>query len=176
MNFPNILSLSRIILLLPIIFLFENSFYYLCFTTFVAASITDYLDGYLARKNNLTSDVGALLDLLADKLFVCILLIWMTYTFKSNFLLLSSILIISREITVSYLRTYLVSKFKNINDVKADSLGKLKTSIQMISLAFILISPKFSDLFFTFSEILLFVSAALSWISIIKYFKSWNEK
>ena len=95
MNFPNILSLSRIILLLPIIFLFENSFYYLCFTTFVAASITDYLDGYLARKNNQTSDFGALLDLLADKLFVCILLIWMTYTFKSNFLLLSSILIIS---------------------------------------------------------------------------------
>ena len=176
MNFPNILSLSRIILLLPIIFFFENSFYFLCFTTFLVASITDYLDGYLARKNNQTSDLGALLDLLADKLYVCILLIWMTYAFKSNLLLLSSILIISREISVSYLRIYLVSKFKNINDIKADSLGKLKTSIQMISLAFILISPKFSDLFFTFSEILLLVSAALSWISIIKYFKSWNEK
>ena len=51
---------------------------YFLVLTFIIASITDYLDGYFARKNNQTSDLGALLDLLADKIFVSVLLIWMT--------------------------------------------------------------------------------------------------
>ena len=70
MNLPNLLSVSRIILIIPIIFLFEiNYFITSCFIFFLA-SLTDFLDGYLARKNNLESDLGSLLDLLADKLFV----------------------------------------------------------------------------------------------------------
>ena len=82
------------------------------FITFVVASITDYLDGYFARKNNQTSDLGALLDLLADKLFVSILLIWMTFEFEIKMILISSILIISREISISYLRLFIVSLSK----------------------------------------------------------------
>ena len=74
MNFPNILSISRILLLVPIIVFYEYGLYIFSAATFIAASITDFLDGYLARKNNQTSELGALLDLLADKIFVCIFL------------------------------------------------------------------------------------------------------
>ena len=97
MSFPNILSASRVLLLAPIIFLQENGFHLFSVITFIFASITDYLDGYYARKYHQTSDLGSLLDLLADKLFVSVLLIWMTFSFDSIIILISSILIVSRK-------------------------------------------------------------------------------
>ena len=92
---------------------------------FVIASLTDYFDGYFARKNNQTSESGALLDLLADKLFVSIILLWMTYSFNHVLILISSMMIISREIIISYVRLFLVSK-KELEDLKSDLLGKIK--------------------------------------------------
>tara|TARA_Y200000002_G_C22682421_1_gene664630 strand:+ start:3193 stop:3729 length:537 start_codon:yes stop_codon:yes gene_type:complete len=175
MNLPNILSLSRILLLAPIIIFFYKSFYLLSLIIFIMAAITDYLDGYIARKKNQNSDQGALLDLLSDKIFVSILLIWMTFFFDSLLVLFSTLLIVSREITVSYLRLYLVSKSFSIEDVKADVLGKLKTSFQMIGLALILISPYFSDLVFYISATFLMLSAIFSWASLLNYLKKWNE-
>ena len=83
MNLPNFLSISRIFLLIPIIFLFEYGFYFFSLIIFVVASLTDYFDGYFARKMNLSTNLGALLDLVSDKLFVSILLIWATYSFES---------------------------------------------------------------------------------------------
>ena len=81
MNLPNILSISRIILLVPIIIFFENDMYISSVVTFIVASVTDYLDGFFARRNNQSSDLGAFLDLLADKVFVSTLFIWMTFNF-----------------------------------------------------------------------------------------------
>ena len=95
MNLPNILSISRVLLLVPIIFIFEYQFHLASLIIFIIASVTDYLDGYFARKNNLSSNTGALLDLLADKIFVATLLVWITYNFENIFILISSILIIS---------------------------------------------------------------------------------
>jgi len=175
MNLPNILSLSRIFLLAPIIIFFYKSFYLLSLIIFITAAITDYLDGHIARKKNLNSDQGALLDLLSDKIFVSVLLIWMTFFFDSLLILLSTLLIVSREITISYLRLYLVSKSFSIDDVKADILGKLKTSFQMIGLALVLISPYFSDLVFYTSTTFLMLSAIFSWASLLNYFKKWYE-
>ena len=175
MNLPNILSLSRIFLLAPIIIFFYKSFYLLSLIIFIIAAITDYLDGHIARKKNLNSDQGALLDLLSDKIFVSVLLIWMTFFFDSLLILLSTLLIVSREITISYLRLYLVSKSFSIDDVKADILGKLKTSFQMIGLALVLISPYFSDLVFYTSTTFLMLSAIFSWASLLNYFKKWHE-
>ena len=175
MNLPNILSLSRIFLLAPIIIFFYKSFYLLSLIIFLMAAITDYLDGYIARKKNQNSDQGALLDLLSDKIFVSILLIWMTFFFDSLLILLSTLLIVSREITISYLRLYLVSKSFSIDDIKADFLGKLKTSFQMIGLALVLISPYFSDLVFYISATFLMLSAIFSWASLLNYFKKWYE-
>ena len=80
MNLPNILSISRIFLFVLIILLFENGFFLFSLFTFIIAALTDYFDGYFARKNNQTSKVGSLLDLIADKIFVSSLLIWMTFS------------------------------------------------------------------------------------------------
>ena len=173
MNLPNFLSVTRIFLLIPIIVFFENEMFLFSVLTLIIASVTDYLDGYFARKNDLSSDLGAFLDLLADKIFVSIILIWMTFNFNSPVILVSSILIVSREISISYLRLFIISQSKDIIEVKSDLLGKYKTTLQMIGLGFILISPVMSNLFFNISLSLLFSSAFISWYSFFRYLKKW---
>ncbi len=174
MNLPNILSVSRILLLIPIIIFFENNMYLFSLTTFVVAAVTDYLDGYFARKNSQTSDLGALLDLLADKIFVATLLIWMTFNFQNDLIFISAVLIITREISVSYLRLFFISQKKELNDLKADSTGKIKTAFQMTGLGFLLISPYFSIIFLYTTILLVLFSAFLSWYSLLKYLNKWN--
>ena len=173
MNLPNILSVSRILLLLPIIFLFDNGNYLLCLGAYIIASITDYLDGYFARQNNQSSDLGSLLDLLADKLFVSILLIWMTFEFESKVILISSILIISREISISYLRLFIVSKSKKLKEVKSNLTGKYKTAVQMIGLGLILISPISPNFILNLSLTLIIFSSLISWYSLVRYLNEW---
>ena len=173
MNLPNILSISRILLVFPIIYLFEYELYFVSLGVFIVASITDYLDGYFARKSNQTSNVGALLDLLADKVFVSILLIWMTFNFESLLILISTILIVSREISISYLRLFIVSQSKNMDEIKSDLIGKYKTTFQMLGLGFLLISPLLSSTFFNVSLGLIFFSAFMSWYSLARYLKQW---
>ena len=173
MNLPNILSISRILLLIPIIFFFEIGWYLFSTFVFVIAAITDFLDGYFARKNNQTSDTGALLDLLSDKLFVSILLIWITFNFNNIAILISSIFIISREISISYLRLYLLSISREIKEIKSDKIGKYKTASQMIGLGLILASPLTPNFIFNLSLILIFFSALISWFSLIKYLNKW---
>lgn len=173
MNIPNFLSTLRILLLVPIIFSYEYGFYVFSLLIFIIAALTDFLDGYLARKNNQTSDLGALLDLLADKIFVSVLLIWMTFHFDSLILLISSILIVSREISISYLRLFIISNSKKISNVKSDKYGKFKTAFQMIGLGVILISPLTSSFIFNVSLSLIFLSALLSWYSFAKYLNKW---
>ena len=173
MNIPNFLSTLRILLLVPIIFSYEYGFYVFSLLIFIIAALTDFLDGYFARKNNQTSDLGALLDLLADKIFVSVLLIWMTFHFDSLILLISSILIVSREISISYLRLFIISNSKKISNVKSDKYGKFKTAFQMIGLGVILISPLTSSFIFNVSLSLIFLSALLSWYSFAKYLNKW---
>ena len=173
MNIPNFLSTLRILLLVPIIFSYEYGFYVFSLLIFIIAALTDFLDGHLARKNNQTSDLGALLDLLADKIFVSVLLIWMTFHFDSLILLISSILIVSREISISYLRLFIISNSKKISNVKSDKYGKFKTAFQMIGLGVILISPLTSSFIFNASLSLIFLSALLSWYSFAKYLNKW---
>ena len=173
MNLPNILSISRILLLIPIIIFFENDMYVFSITTFIFASVTDFLDGYFARKNTQTSDLGSLLDLLADKVFVSSLLIWMTFNFDSPVILISSILIVTREISISYLRLFFILKSKKITEFKSDLLGKVKTTFQMIGLGFILISPLAPDQVFNISLILLLFTSLISWYSFMRYLNKW---
>ena len=173
MNLPNILSISRIFLLAPIIAFFENGSFFLSLIIFILAAFTDYLDGLFARKYSQTSDLGSLLDLLADKLFVSILLIWMTFKFDSSMILISSILIVSREISISYLRLFIISKSRSIDEIKSDLIGKYKTAIQMVGLGLILISPNTPDFILNFSLLLIIISALISWYSFIRYLNKW---
>ncbi len=173
MNLPNTLSISRIILIFPIILFFEYELYLFSLGTFIIASFTDFLDGYFARKNNLSSEFGALLDLLADKVFISTILVWITFNFENVIILISAILIISREISISYLRLFIISMSKKVDDVKSDFLGKLKTTFQMIGIGFILITPITTNLIFHLSLVLILISAIISWYSFLSYLKKW---
>ena len=97
----------------------------------------------------------------------------MTFHFDSLILLISSILIVSREISISYLRLFIISNSKKISNVKSDKYGKFKTAFQMIGLGVILISPLTSSFIFNASLSLIFLSALLSWYSFAKYLNKW---
>ena len=104
MTLASYISSLRIILIIPIIFLtsFQISAYnYLSLFLFIIAGLTDYIDGYIARKTNTETSLGALLDLLADKLLVCVLLIWFISLNDSLFYTIPTIVIITRELTIS---------------------------------------------------------------------------
>ena len=113
MTLSSYLSTLRILLIVPIIILtsFQSSlFNYFSLLLFIIAGLTDYLDGYIARKTNTETPLGALLDLLADKLLVCIILIWLIFLNPSIFYIIPALIIITRELVISSLRQFLLEK------------------------------------------------------------------
>lgn len=139
MNLPNRLTLLRIVLIIPFIaFLLLSGngsmfFKILAFGVFMAASITDFLDGYIARKYNLISDFGKLMDPLADKILVLgALILFVELQYIPSWMV---IVIISREFLVTGIRTLAASKGEVI---AAGMSGKLKTTTQMIAILIII--------------------------------------
>ena len=172
MTFASYITISRIVLILPIIILssFQNSlFNYLAFFLFLLAGLTDYLDGYIARKTNSVTELGALLDLLADKLLVSITLLWLLFADNSLLLFIPTLIIISRELIISSLRQFVIEKRKKI---KISLLAKSKTTVHFISIALIIISPEFGEYFYIFSISSLWLAALLSIISLNNYINS----
>lgn len=148
-NLPNKLTVLRILLIplfiITFIFSYNNNFeinisYYYCdiyrfisAIIFLVASITDYFDGYLARKYNVVSNFGKLMDPLADKMIVITALILLTNTKEIHYL--CTLIIVLREITISSIR--LVALEQNVL-ISASKSGKIKTATQMIALVLIL--------------------------------------
>lgn len=135
---PNLLTFSRIIiaLIIPLLLLLGNNLsigilYLISFILFIFAAISDFFDGWLARKNDEETEIGRILDPIADKLLVILTLIPLMSNFDSLFIL-SSILIIFREIFISGLRENLKSE-KII--LKVTLLSKWKTAIQLIAIS-----------------------------------------
>ena len=135
---PNLLTFSRIIiaLIIPLLLLLVNNLsigilYLISFILFVFAAISDFFDGWLARKNDEETEIGRILDPIADKLLVILTLIPLMSNFD-GLLVLSSILIIFREIFISGLRENLKSE-KIILEVTL--LSKWKTAIQLIAIS-----------------------------------------
>jgi CDP-diacylglycerol--glycerol-3-phosphate 3-phosphatidyltransferase len=134
MNFPNKLTLLRVLLIPVFLTLFLMGYYFFSLIVFGAAAITDALDGYIARKRNLITNFGKLMDPLADKLltiaaFVCLL--------KDTMIgAVCLIIIISRELIVTSIR--LIAAEKGII-IAADKWGKLKTILQMVWICFALL-------------------------------------
>ena len=131
---PNILTSSRILIsiIIPLLLLLDNTLsigvlYLVAFTLFIFASITDFFDGWLARKNNLETEIGRILDPIADKLLVILTLIPLISKF-----MVSSIIIIFREILVSGLRESTKSE-ELILEVTL--LSKWKTTVQLIAIS-----------------------------------------
>ena len=138
-KFPNYLTIGRIIIVPIFVFTFYLPGFYgdiLPFALFVIASFTDFLDGLLARMYKEESKLGELLDPIADKIIVAtaLLLLVMDQTIK-NYEVIAAIIILTREILISGLREFLA---KGQISMQVTSLSKLKTFIQMLSIAILL--------------------------------------
>lgn len=172
-NLPNILTISRIVVI-PFVFV---SIYFTSFAwamlagiLFIVASITDYLDGYLARAWNETSAFGRLLDPIADKLLVATALVVILAKpdmYSVGLTVLPVFVILCREILVSGLREFL----REVNvGLPVTKLAKWKTAFQMVALAMML----FKDLWIGWSylgEVLLWVAAVLTFITGYQYYQ-----
>lgn len=174
MTSASYITLLRILLIIPIIYLISTSKVYSALFLFILAGLTDYLDGYIARKTGKTSSLGALLDLLADKLLVCIVLIWCVFLSKAILLIIPTIIIISRELIISSIRQFLVEKTGE-NIIKVTYVAKTKTTIQMIAISFLILSPEMDLWFYKTSIILLWLAALVSVYTLYNYFNSYQN-
>ena len=172
-NFPNYLTLSRVIMIPVFLILFFESvklekieLRYLSGAVFTIASITDYFDGMLARKYNLVSNFGKLMDPLADKLLVVSVVMALNY-FTNEISFICVFLIVIRELIISAIR--LVALEENIV-IAASKLGKYKTATQMVSLVLILFNiHKISNITYYFTYGLFYISMFFLVISLIDY-------
>ena len=135
---------------------------YICLAIFAAASITDYLDGHLARKNNLITNFGKFMDPLADKLLVCSALICMIELDRLPAWIV--IIIIAREFIISGFRLIAA---ENGVVIAANYWGKFKTVSQMIMI--ILLILDFGGIFKTLETVFVWLSLALTVISLLTY-------
>ena len=129
MNLPNKLTMARIVLVPIFMIALLLEFYYAALVIFCVAAITDFFDGYLARKHNLVSSFGKIMDPLADKLLVFSALICFIQLEKVS--VWAPIIIIAREFFVTSMRVVAVSKGKVI---AASWWGKVKTNVQLFAL------------------------------------------
>ncbi|HHJ19627.1 MAG TPA: CDP-diacylglycerol--glycerol-3-phosphate 3-phosphatidyltransferase [Gammaproteobacteria bacterium] len=181
-NIPNLLTLIRILLIPLIVFIFYLPIQHagmISAILFAVAGITDWFDGYLARRLNQTSSLGAFLDPVADKLMVAVVLVMVVERFGSLWIALPAMIIIGREITISALREWMAQVGSSAK-VKVSYLGKVKTTVQMFALFFLLYEEPlplvgdFNRLFSgtTLGILLLVVAAVLTFWSMLNYIQS----
>lgn len=167
MNTPNKLTIARMIIV-PFLVIFLLTGWggeanrYISLTLFVVASVTDWFDGYLARKNNLVTNFGKFMDPLADKLLVCSAMICMIDLKRLPAWFV--IIIIAREFIISGFR--LIAAENGIV-IAANYWGKFKTASQMIMIILLIIH--FDGIFVILEQIFIWLSLALTIISLITY-------
>jgi len=137
MNLPNKLTLLRVILVPFFIACYLLKLYYVALIIFVVASFTDMLDGKIARKHNLVTNFGKIMDPLADKVLVYSAFCLMIPEYVPGWML---IIILAREFTISGMRTVAASEG---TVVAAGMSGKIKTVLQMIAVPLILLYAAF---------------------------------
>ncbi len=139
---------------------------------FIGAALTDWLDGWIARRFGMMSAFGAFLDPVADKLMVAVALVLIVQRNPELGVALSAAVIIGREITVSALREWMASVGEGAR-VKVAWTGKIKTILQMVAIGFLLYAE---DLFglpiLTIGVWLLIAAAVLTIISMISYLRA----
>jgi len=155
----NILTLSRIFLaaLIFILLIFPDR-YFLALALFFLAGITDYFDGYFARKYNATSQLGEILDPIADKILILFVLFGLAINLSSYLIGFIGATIITREIWVGALRD-LNARKGNSDATKVTFLAKIKTTIQLFTLSVYLFGLAINNmLIITIADIFLFIS------------------
>jgi CDP-diacylglycerol--glycerol-3-phosphate 3-phosphatidyltransferase len=174
-NLPINLTLLRIALipLLTVVFYlpWQHS-NVVCMLIFLLAGITDWLDGYLARKMQLETAFGAFLDPVADKLMVAIVLVLLVQQQATPYLAIPAAIIIGREITIASLREWMAEIGKRAK-VKVSELGKWKTTAQMLSIGFLLYREDLLGLPINLIGYgLLYIAAALTLWSMVSYLRA----
>ncbi len=180
MTAPMILTLLRIVLIPVLVVFFYLPFTWTnvaCVVIFVSAAITDWLDGYIARKMGLLTSFGAFLDPVADKLMVATALVLLVqnppplYIHPVAFTLAAAV-IIGREIAISALREWM-SEIGERARVEVSGIGKLKTIFQMTAISFLLYEEDLLGLpIALLGELLLYLAAALTLWSMWVYLHS----
>jgi cardiolipin synthase len=141
-HLPNLLTLARI-LLTPV---FVAAFWldmpggrWVVFVVFLIAAITDYADGWVARRRNIESRLGQMLDPIADKLLIASALLMLVYMDDiRGFLIIPALIILAREILVSGMREFLATISVQ---VPVSSISKTKTVFQVVAIAMLIVAP-----------------------------------
>jgi CDP-diacylglycerol--glycerol-3-phosphate 3-phosphatidyltransferase len=171
-NLPTYLTLLRIALIPLLAIIFYLPWQYVniaCTTIFLIAGVTDWLDGYLARKMAQETAFGAFLDPVADKLMVAFVLVLLVQTENSAYFTLPAAIIVGREITIASLREWMAEIGQQAK-VKVSQLGKWKTTAQMAAITLLLYGENFAGLpIKTLGYWLLYIAAILTLWSMVNY-------
>ncbi|MCF7989360.1 MAG: CDP-diacylglycerol--glycerol-3-phosphate 3-phosphatidyltransferase [Thiohalocapsa sp.] len=172
---PNILTYLRILLIPVFVVIFYLPVEWarlVCAVVFTVAAITDWLDGYLARRLEQTSPLGAFLDPVADKLMVAVALVLLVQADPRIALALPAAVIIGREITVSALREWMAEVGARAK-VAVSMAGKLKTTAQMIAIVLLILKdPILGIPVGTIGIALLYIAALLTLWSMYLYLRA----
>jgi CDP-diacylglycerol--glycerol-3-phosphate 3-phosphatidyltransferase/cardiolipin synthase len=174
-NIPNLLTWLRIVLIPVFVLIFYLPVPWarpVCALVFGLAALTDLLDGYLARRWNQTSALGAFLDPVADKLMVAVALILLVQADPQPLLAVAVAVIIGREITVSALREWM-AELGNRAQVAVSLAGKLKTTAQMIAIVLLVFQQPLLGLpIEALGMVLLYIAALLTLWSMLLYLRA----
>ena len=181
MTVSSYISCLRILLIAPIIYLTNLGFWedsssiynYLALSLFIFAGITDYLDGYIARKTDTETQLGAMLDLIADKLLVSLVMIWMVFLTNNSRIVVPALIIVSRELINSTLRQQIIKKTGK-NNLTVSFVGKSKTTIQLIAISLLILAREVTDIWLL-AMIAIWFAAAFSLYSLFMYVSEWSK-
>ena len=180
LSLPNLLTGFRILMipvLVLVFYLLPMDVRYLAAAfVFSIASLTDWLDGYLARSMGQTTPFGAFLDPVADKLLVAVALILLVEVHASALLAIPALVIVGREIVVSALREWM-SQYSDLGGVKVSMIAKVKTGFQMTAIIVLLSQPPSLDnLLVILGFLLLYIAAGLTLYSMAQYIElAWPD-
>ena len=162
MNLPNKLTVFRVILVIPFVVLMLSGYDLWAVAVFIIASLTDLLDGKIARKYNLITDFGKFMDPLADKLLVCSAMICLVELKLLPAWLV--IIIIAREFIISGFR--LVASDNGVV-IAASYWGKFKTTFQMLMIIVLILN--LGGVFDTIGLVLTWIALILTVVSLVDY-------
>ena len=157
--FINLITVSRMVFgAIIFVLLTRTELYWYALILFFIASITDYFDGYLARKHHLVSQLGEILDPIADKILIVFLLFAISVNLNSYYISFLSAMIITREIWVGALRDFNARRQK-LSATKVTFLAKIKTTIQLITISTYLFGLALNNmLIILIADMMLFIS------------------
>lgn len=177
LTLPTMLTLFRIVLLPVMVIVFYLPFRGANLAAagiFIAAALTDWLDGWIARRYGLTSAFGAFLDPVADKLMVAVTLFLLVQQNPTPMLAVTSAVIVGREISISALREWMAEIGQRAK-VGVATIGKIKTIVQMVALVVLLHQHDVPELrLYRIGEYLLVAAATLTiWSALVYVRAAW---